>query len=154
MTSSSPWARQRHAADCLGISERTLHRWRAAGLLQPGHHFRRKSPNPNSPLLYHLERCEEAMNEACSRPAVRLEVAPAASSQSSRRSLELALHPVPLTGSEARPRFAPGTHRTAQGEAREDRQPLADGGIDPVMGPFAEHPHRIHRGRPSSLRRR
>jgi hypothetical protein len=53
---------QRHAADCLGISERTLHRRRAAGLLKPGHHFRRNLPNANGPLLYHPHRSEEAMN--------------------------------------------------------------------------------------------
>jgi hypothetical protein len=48
-------------ASCFGISERTLHRWRAAGLLKPGEHDRRTFPNPNSPLLYHLEKCEQAM---------------------------------------------------------------------------------------------
>ncbi len=75
MSSTFPWAVQRTAADHLGISERTLHRWRAAGLLKPGLHFRRKFPNPNSPLLYHLERCDEVMSQACARPPQRLEVA-------------------------------------------------------------------------------
>ncbi len=75
MSSTFPWAVQRTAADHLGISERTLHRWRAAGLLKPGLHFRRKFPNPNSPLLYHLERCDEAMSQACVRSPQRLEVA-------------------------------------------------------------------------------
>lgn len=153
MTSSSPWARQRHAADCLGISERTLHRWRAAGLLQPGLHFRRKFPNPNSPLLYHLERCEEAMNEAFARPASSLEVAPSASSQSSSRTIEMALHPTPRPESGVRPRPAASPHRSSQRQAGEDRQPLAHSGIDPVVGPLTEHPHRVHRGHPSSLRR-
>ncbi len=76
MTTTSPWAMQRQAADHLGVSESTLQRWRAAGLLKPGQHFRRKFPNPNSPLLYHLERCYEAMATACARPAARMEVAP------------------------------------------------------------------------------
>jgi hypothetical protein len=75
MSPSFPWAVQRAAADHLGISERTLHRWRAAGLLKAGVHFRRKFPNPNSPLLYHLERCDEAMSLACSKHPQRLEVA-------------------------------------------------------------------------------
>jgi hypothetical protein len=70
---------QRQAADHLGVSERTLLRWRMAGLLKPGQHFRRKFPNPNSPLLYHLERCDEAMTTACARPAARMEVARARS---------------------------------------------------------------------------
>jgi predicted site-specific integrase-resolvase len=79
MTQTSPWAKQRLAADHLGVSESTLHRWRSAGLLKPGVHFRRKFPNPNSPLLYHLERCDEAMSQACARPPHRMERAPDAS---------------------------------------------------------------------------
>ncbi len=70
------WAVQRLAADRLGVSERTLHRWRQAGLLKPGQHYRRKFPNPNSPLLYHLERCEETMAAACARPWQEIEQAP------------------------------------------------------------------------------
>ena len=153
MTLSAAWTRQRHAADYLGISERTLHRWRAAGLLQPGQHFRRKFPNPNSPLLYHLERCEEAMNKACARLASSLEVAPSESSQSSSRPIEMALHPTPQPESGVRPRPATSRHRSPQGQTREDRQPLAHSSIDTVMGPLAKHPHGIHRGRSSSLRR-
>ena len=41
----------------LKVSERTLCRWRKAGLFKPGVHWRRKFPSPNSPVLYHLERC-------------------------------------------------------------------------------------------------
>ena len=63
-------------ASCFGISERTLHRWRAAGLLKPGEHDRRTFPNPNSPLLYHLEKCEQAKNHACARPWQQLERVP------------------------------------------------------------------------------
>ena len=70
------WAVQRQTADRLGISERTLHRWRHAGLLKVGQHYRRKFPSPNSPLLYHLERCEQAMAAACARPWQTLEQAP------------------------------------------------------------------------------
>ena len=47
MNSTPVWSMQRHAADCLGVSERTLHRWRSAGLLKPGEHYRRKFPTPN-----------------------------------------------------------------------------------------------------------
>ena len=61
------WVPQRVAADDLGISERTLLRWRSAGLLKLGVHYRRKFPNPNSPLLYKLELVEQAMAEAFAR---------------------------------------------------------------------------------------
>ena len=85
MTHIPHWSVQRQAADCLGVSERTLHRWRSAGLLKPGEHFRRKFPSPNSPLLYHLERCEEAMNHACARPWQQLERAPQCSREHLKR---------------------------------------------------------------------
>ena len=58
------WLTQRQMADHLQISERTLLRWRASGALQAGHHYRRKFPAVNSPLLYQLERCEQAMTSA------------------------------------------------------------------------------------------
>ena len=93
MTSTTPWAVQREAATRLDISERTLHRWRAAGLLKAGEHFRRKFPNPNSPLLYHLERCEQQMNEACGRDPGRLELAAQHSSSATLRPLERVLMP-------------------------------------------------------------
>ncbi|QPN64078.1 hypothetical protein H8F25_04485 [Synechococcus sp. CBW1004] len=48
-------------------------RWRKAGFLQPGVHWRRKFPSTNSPVLYHLERCNTAMNEATARSAALLE---------------------------------------------------------------------------------
>ena len=69
------WIPQREAALHLGISERTLQRWRAAGLLKIGMHYRRKIPSSNSPLLYQLDLCEKAMNEACSRNIQTLELA-------------------------------------------------------------------------------
>ena len=72
--SQSPaWVPQRAAADQLGISERTLHRWRSSGLLQPGEHYRRKFPASNSPLLYQLERCEQTMAAAFARDVRTLE---------------------------------------------------------------------------------
>jgi hypothetical protein len=63
-TRLTSWVTQRIAAEHLGISERTLARWRAVGLLQLGKHYRRKFPNPNSPLLYKLEPCEQAISAA------------------------------------------------------------------------------------------
>jgi predicted site-specific integrase-resolvase len=75
MKITSAWVTQRAAADGLGVSERTLHRWRSAGLLKPGEHFRRKFPAANSPLLYQLERCEKAMNDAFARDHRTLELA-------------------------------------------------------------------------------
>ena len=69
------WVPQRVAADDLGISERTLLRWRSAGLLKLGVHYRRKLPNPNSPLLYKLELVEQAMAEAFARDFRTLELA-------------------------------------------------------------------------------
>ena len=60
---ATPWATSRVASDYLQVSERTLQRWRTAGLLKLGVHYRRKFPAPNSPVLYQLELCEKAMNE-------------------------------------------------------------------------------------------
>jgi len=71
---SRNWADAREARLCLGVSERTLARWRAAGLLIPGKHWRRKFPSSNSPVLYHLPLCEEAMREATARSAAGLEM--------------------------------------------------------------------------------
>ena len=75
MKTVSLWVPQREAADQLGISERTLLRWRVAGLLQPGQHYRRKFPATNSPLLYKLELCEKAMTDAFARDHRTLELA-------------------------------------------------------------------------------
>ena len=74
MKTISLWVPQREAADQLGISERTLLRWRTAGLLKPAEHYRRKFPAANSPLLYHLERCEQAMSAAFARDHRTLEL--------------------------------------------------------------------------------
>ena len=67
------WADARSAGQLLGVSEKTLGRWRKAGLLEAGVHWRRKFPSSNSPVLYHLDRCNSAMNEAAARSAAFLE---------------------------------------------------------------------------------
>jgi hypothetical protein len=74
MPTLAHWASSRAAADQLGVSERTLHRWRAASLLKPGTHYRRKFPAPNSPILYDLEAVEAVMREAAARSPQFLEV--------------------------------------------------------------------------------
>jgi hypothetical protein len=68
------WASSRTAADHLGVSERTLHRWRACKFLKPGAHWRRKFPAPNSPVLYDLAAVEAVMRDATARPARYLEL--------------------------------------------------------------------------------
>jgi hypothetical protein len=75
MKTTQPWVPQRVAADELGVSERTLLRWRSAGLLKLGLHYRRKFPASNSPLLYRLELCDRAMTEAFERDQRTLELA-------------------------------------------------------------------------------
>ncbi len=75
MSLITPWVPARDAADYLQVSERTLHRWRSAGLLKIGIHYRRKFPATNSPLLYQLELCEKAMNDAFARDHRTLELA-------------------------------------------------------------------------------
>ena len=75
MAKTIQWVTARAAADYLQVSERTLHRWRAAGLLKLGVHYRRKFPATNSPLLYQLELCDQAMTEAFARDHRTLELA-------------------------------------------------------------------------------
>jgi len=142
MTSTTPWTVQREAATRLGISERTLHRWRAAGLLKAGEHFRRKFPNPNSPLLYHLERCEQRMNEACGRDPERLELATPQSSSSTLRPLERVL----LPWESGRIPLATPACGTAKGQSGQNAEALADGGIDTAAGPIAEDAGGVVRG--------
>lgn len=67
------WLDARSAGRALGVSEKTLCRWRKAELFKAGVHWRRKFPSTNSPVLYHLERCNEAMNEATARTPGLLE---------------------------------------------------------------------------------
>ena len=76
MPTLTSWVSQRIAADRLGISERTLHRWRSSQLLKPGVHWRRKFPVPNSSLLYDLGAVEALMREATARTARLLELNP------------------------------------------------------------------------------
>ncbi len=73
LSQAQEWADARSAGQLLGVSEKTLGRWRKAGLLKAGVHWRRKFPSSNSPVLYHLERCNSAMNEAAARSAAFLE---------------------------------------------------------------------------------
>jgi hypothetical protein len=73
LSNAQEWADARSAGQNLGVSEKTLGRWRKTGLLQSGVHWRRKFPSTNSPVLYHLERCNTAMNEATARSAALLE---------------------------------------------------------------------------------
>lgn len=72
---SQKWGTSRRASDQLQISEKTLYRWRQLNILRAGIHFRRKFPVANSPLLYNLELCEQAMSEACARDPRTLELA-------------------------------------------------------------------------------
>jgi hypothetical protein len=143
---------QREAAARLGISERTLHRWRTAGLLQPGEHYRRKFPNPNSPLLYHLERCEQTMSEAAARHPGRLEVAPLSSRQGRRQPMEVA--PVAGSGALRSVCFPPTPHGSPQCQPREDAEPLADGCIHAAAGPAADDLRGIKGHRPRARLRR
>ncbi len=73
LADTQEWADARSAGPFLGVSEKTLGRWRKAGLFRAGVHWRRKFPSSNSPVLYHLERCNSAMNEAAARSAAFLE---------------------------------------------------------------------------------
>jgi predicted site-specific integrase-resolvase len=67
------WFDARTTGRALGVSEKTLARWRKAGLLQVGIHWRRKFPSANSPVLYQLELCNRTMNEVTARSAALLE---------------------------------------------------------------------------------
>lgn len=71
--SESPWVSQRKAADFLGMSERTLQRYRQAGVLQPGEHYRRKFMNSRSALLYNLPATDAAITAQFARDHRTLE---------------------------------------------------------------------------------
>ena len=75
MTTESPWKGSRDAAYVLNVSERQLFRWRAAGIFVAGTHYIRKFPNSNSALLYQVELCQKAMQDASSRNVETLETA-------------------------------------------------------------------------------
>lgn len=70
---TSKWANGSNTAYALGISERTLTRWRSTGLLKPGRHWRRKFPNKNSPVLYDIPSVELLMREVAARDINYLE---------------------------------------------------------------------------------
>lgn len=56
------WVTQRRAAEDLGVSERTLHRWRKVGLLKPGQDYCRQFPYyGNSPVLYRVGLASDAV---------------------------------------------------------------------------------------------
>lgn len=72
---SQKWGTSRRTSDQLQISEKTLYRWRQSNILKAGIHFRRKFPVANSPILYNLELCEQAMADAFARDPRNLELA-------------------------------------------------------------------------------
>lgn len=63
-TRHHPWATAREARDQLGVSERTLARWRTSGLFQADQQWLRKFLSPNSPVQYHLDHCQNAMRSS------------------------------------------------------------------------------------------
>lgn len=53
----------KEAAQAFGCCEATLRRYRQKGVLKAGVHYRRKfAGNPNSPVLYKIKECQEALN--------------------------------------------------------------------------------------------
>lgn len=80
------WASAFAAGAALGVSGRTLHRWRSAGLLKPGRHWRRKFPAPNSPILYDLEAVDALMRELAARNPDAIELVTTAEQPLSQRS--------------------------------------------------------------------
>lgn len=73
MTTTTPWLTAAQACAALGISLSTLYRWRATGLLKAGVDWRRKFPSGNSPVLYHLDRCEQRMGQLTASSASSIE---------------------------------------------------------------------------------
>tara|TARA_B100000212_G_scaffold144025_1_gene108339 strand:- start:133 stop:363 length:231 start_codon:yes stop_codon:yes gene_type:complete len=70
------WFSARETSDLLAFSEATLRRLRQKGILKPGRHYRRKfAGNINSPIIYDLELCEQALRERDERDARTLELA-------------------------------------------------------------------------------
>jgi hypothetical protein len=57
------WLSAHQMARVLGISTRTLRRWRDSDRFVPGEHYRRKGPNPESEVIYHAAYCVEAIKE-------------------------------------------------------------------------------------------
>ena len=70
------WFSARETSDLLAFFEATLRRLRQKGILKPGMHYRRKfAGNINSPIIYDLELCEQALRERDERDARTLELA-------------------------------------------------------------------------------
>tara|TARA_S200000501_G_C20142998_1_gene448039 strand:- start:86 stop:310 length:225 start_codon:yes stop_codon:yes gene_type:complete len=67
------WISTKETAIYLGISEKTLQRWRKIGFLKYGIHYRRKFPTSNSHLLYQIELTEQTMIDACAKDPRTLE---------------------------------------------------------------------------------
>ena len=69
----NPWVSGKEASLCLGVSEKTLQRWREVGYLKHGNHWRssQKSPIPpwQSDAIYHLRWCQEEINYWLSQDA-------------------------------------------------------------------------------------
>lgn len=74
-TFPSTWAPASDAGLALGVSAKTLSRWRSLGLLQPGKHWRRKFPSTNSPVLYDVPAVDAVMRQQAARNPDCLEVA-------------------------------------------------------------------------------
>tara|TARA_R100001086_G_scaffold51822_1_gene23129 strand:- start:49 stop:513 length:465 start_codon:yes stop_codon:yes gene_type:complete len=54
----------KEASKTFGCSQATLRRYRQKGVLKAGVHYRRKfAGNPNSPILYKIQECQEALEE-------------------------------------------------------------------------------------------
>ena len=70
------WLTAAETANILAFSEATLRRLRQGKVFKAGVHYRRKfAGNHNSPILYNLEICEEALLERDARDARTLELA-------------------------------------------------------------------------------
>jgi len=70
------WLKAAETSEQLAFSEATLRRLRQKGVFKAGVHYRRKfAGNHNSPILYNLEKCEEALLEKDARDARTLELA-------------------------------------------------------------------------------
>ncbi len=70
----SEWFTAKETAAYLRVSERQLLRYRQAGILKAGVHYRRKFASVNSALLYQIVLCEKAMCDAANRDAKTLEL--------------------------------------------------------------------------------
>jgi len=70
------WLTAAETSEQLRFSEATLRRLRQRGIFKFGVHCRRKfAGNNNSPILYDIEVCEEALLERDARDARTLELA-------------------------------------------------------------------------------